>query len=48
MRLSEIETEMTERERPREQIERAREREVERERFVARAIPEQISPVCLD
>ena len=26
---------------------RAREREVERERFVARAIPEQFSPVCL-
>ena len=39
---------MKERERPREQSERVREREVERERFAARAIPERISPVCLD
>ena len=39
---------MKERERAEEQSERAKEREVERERFAARAIPEQFSHVCLD
>ena len=37
-----------ERERPREQSERTREREVERQRFVVRAIPGRLSLVCLD